>query len=101
MSQRAHRVAQCIGTGVVAVCLMLSLPGQALPGEAGQESAEPPVLMPPVTVQAQPIGKDGTGTLGLREQSNGSSRLGLTLREIPASVDVVTQQTMQDRKSVV
>lgn len=97
MSEREGPVRRWIGTGVLAVCLIAQWPGPVLSAEEGQESTESPVLMPPVIVQAQPIGKDGTGSLGLREQSSGSSRLGVTLREIPASIDVITQQTMQER----
>jgi len=97
MSERQRHGRRWIGTGVIALCLMVSLPGQVLSAEEGQDSAESAVLMPPVMVQAQPIGKDGTGSLGLRDQSSGSSRLGVTLREIPASIDVITQQTMQER----
>ncbi|MFO0774699.1 MAG: TonB-dependent receptor [Nitrospiraceae bacterium] len=40
---------------------------------------------------------EGTGSLSLEAPSQGSTRLGLTLREIPASVQVITQQTMQER----
>ena len=59
--------------------------------------SEAPITAPPIVVQGQRIGPEGTGTLNLQEQSRGSSRLGLTLREIPASVEVITQQTMEER----
>jgi iron complex outermembrane recepter protein len=59
--------------------------------------ADAPITVPPIVVQGQRMGPEGTGTLNLQEQSSGSSRLGLTLREIPASVEVITQQTMEER----
>jgi len=51
----------------------------------------------PVLVEAQRPALQGTGTLGLQEQSQGSSRLGVTVREIPASIDVISQQAIQER----
>ena len=50
-----------------------------------------------VTVIGQPVAQLGTGTLNLESTSATSSRLGLTLREIPASIEVIGQQTMQER----
>ena len=78
---------------VSAVCVST---GPASADEGSEPSAEP-VTAPTVVVQGTRTYPEGTGTLHLSEQSQGSSRLGLTLREIPASVDVVTQQTMQER----
>jgi iron complex outermembrane receptor protein len=78
---------------VSAVCVST---GPASADEGSEPSVEP-VTAPTVVVQGTRTYPEGTGTLHLSEQSQGSSRLGLTLREIPASVDVVTQQTMQER----
>ena len=50
-----------------------------------------------VTVIGQPVAQLGTGTLNLESTSATSSRLGLTLREIPASIEVIGQQTIQER----
>ena len=50
-----------------------------------------------VTVIGQPVERQGTGTLNLDSLSTTSSRLGLTLREIPASIEVIGQQTIQER----
>ena len=65
--------------------------------DEGSEPSVEPVTAPTVVVQGTRTYPEGTGTLGLQEQSSGSSRLGVTLREIPASVEVITQQTMQER----
>lgn len=51
----------------------------------------------PVLVEDRRMPYQGTGMIGLRERTDGSSRLGITVREIPASIDVITQQTMQER----
>ena len=50
-----------------------------------------------VMVIGQPVERQGTGTLNLDSPSTTSSRLGLTLREIPASIEVIGQQTIQER----
>lgn len=39
----------------------------------------------------------GTGSLHLEEQSSSASRLGISIREIPASVEIVDQTVMQER----
>ncbi len=58
---------------------------------------DPPVTLPEVLVEGHRSILAGTGSLNLEQPSQGSSRLGLTLREIPASINVITQQTMQER----
>ena len=78
---------------VSAVCVSTG----AASADEGSEPSVEPVTAPTVVVQGTRTYPEGTGTLGLQEQSSGSSRLGVTLREIPASVEVITQQTMQER----
>jgi iron complex outermembrane receptor protein len=48
-------------------------------------------------VRDQPIQTGGTGSLHLEEVSQSASRLGVSIREIPASVEVVDQTLMQER----
>lgn len=62
-----------------------------------KEGAGDPVEVQEVTVIGQPVERQGTGTLNLDSPSMTSSRLGLTLREIPASIEVIGQQTIQER----
>lgn len=62
-----------------------------------KEGEGDPVKVQEVTVIGQPVERQGTGTLNLDSQSMTSSRLGLTLREIPASIEVIGQQTIQER----
>ena len=79
----------------IALCLM---PVVLVPQEGHtQEGDGEKVEVEPITVIGQPIQPQGTGTLKLESSSPTSSRLGLTLREIPASVDVVDQGTMLER----
>ncbi|MDZ4855921.1 MAG: TonB-dependent receptor [Nitrospirota bacterium] len=62
-----------------------------------KEGEEGPVEVREVTVIGQPVERQGTGTLNLDSPSTTSSRLGLTLRQIPASIEVIGQQTIQER----
>lgn len=62
-----------------------------------KEGEGDPVEVQEVTVIGQPVERQGTGTLNLDSPSTTSSRLGLTLREIPASIEVIGQQTIQER----
>lgn len=55
------------------------------------------VTIPTIAVTDQQPETPGTGTLHLQEQNPTSSRLGLSSRDIPASIEVVDQQTMQER----
>ncbi len=75
----------------VVCCLVSPLVGFAKEGEADAVNVQE------VTVIGQPIPQLGTGTLQLESLSPTSSRLGLTLREIPASIEVIGQQTIQER----
>jgi iron complex outermembrane receptor protein len=88
-----------VGYRVLVMGVGLFLAASACPGWAEEETAQPPeaIMLPNVTMQGKRAYPEGTGTLSLRESSNGSTRLGLTLREIPASVEVITQQTMLER----
>ena len=65
--------------------------------EEGGSKKQEEVNVPQITVNGQPIERLGTGTLHLEQSSATSSRLGLTLREIPASIEVISQQTIQER----
>lgn len=65
--------------------------------EEPEVKSQEAVEVPQITVIGQPIERQGTGTLNLDSVSTTSSRLGLTLREIPASIEVISQQTIQER----
>ena len=65
--------------------------------EEPEVKSQEAVEVPQITVIGQPIERQGTGTLNLDSPSATSSRLGLTLREIPASIEVIGQQTIQER----
>ena len=80
---------------VMAVAIVVSLTPLSLFAKDGEED---PVETQEVTVIGQPVERQGTGTLHLENQSTTSSRLGLRLREIPASIDVISQQTIRERK---
>lgn len=54
---------------------------------------EAPEQLSPITVEA----RDEQPGLRLESRSGTASRLGLTLRETPASVEILSQQTMQER----
>lgn len=62
-----------------------------------EEREEISVEVQPITVIGQPVEQLGTGALHLTQPSPTASRLGLTLREIPASIEVIGQQTIQER----
>ena len=62
-----------------------------------EEREEISVEIQPITVVGQPVEQLGTGALHLTQPSPTASRLGLTLREIPASIEVIGQQTIQER----
>jgi iron complex outermembrane receptor protein len=62
-----------------------------------KEGKEEVVEIQPITVIGQPAERQGTGTLHLDSPSTTASRLGLTRREIPASIEVIDQQTIQER----
>jgi iron complex outermembrane recepter protein len=75
--------------GVIAV-MAASLSGAG--GSQAQPAPEPAPTLQTVTVQGErqrPLGQD--------TESQTGSRLGLTLRETPASVETITQETMQLR----
>ena len=55
------------------------------------------VEVPVVEVRDQAIKSTGTGTLHLVQPSPSASRLGLSMREIPASVEIVDQTLLQER----
>ncbi|MDQ8034322.1 MAG: TonB-dependent receptor plug domain-containing protein, partial [Bordetella sp.] len=59
-----------------------------MPGVQAQE-----VLMPSIQVETA----SETDSVDLDRRSSSASRLGLTVRETPASVEIVTQQSMRER----
>ncbi|MCS6327295.1 MAG: TonB-dependent receptor [Nitrospira sp.] len=65
--------------------------------ESGGMESSGELELPVVEVRDQPIQTGGTGSLHLEEVSQSASRLGVSIREIPASVEVVDQTLMQER----
>lgn len=65
--------------------------------ESGGTEGSGELELPVVEVRDQPIQTGGTGSLHLEEVSQSASRLGVSIREIPASVEVVDQTLMQER----
>lgn len=65
--------------------------------ESGGMEGSGELELPVVEVRDQPIQTGGTGSLHLEEVSQSASRLGVSIREIPASVEVVDQTLMQER----
>ncbi|MFO0773192.1 MAG: TonB-dependent receptor [Nitrospiraceae bacterium] len=74
-----------------------TLPEREATGGKANEAESEPITMSPIDVVERREAQLRTGTLGLSETSTGSSRLGLTIREIPASVEVIGQAAMQER----
>ena len=64
--------------------------------DAPKSSAQE-VEVPVVEVRDQAIKSAGTGTLHLEQASPSASRLGLSIREIPATVEIVDQTLLQER----
>lgn len=61
--------------------------------EENQANVEDPsATLPEMLVEGQRPILAGTGSLNLKQPSQGSSRLGLTLREIPASINGITDR---------
>ena len=87
-----------IVVGVV-MCLVGSIVigPSSIRAEAGRVAGSEELELPVVEVRDQPIQSDGTGSLHLEEVSQSASRLGVSIREIPASVEVVDQTLMQER----
>lgn len=80
----------------LSICIVLNA-AFALAEENQANTEDSPTTLPEVLVEGQRPLLAGTGSLNLEQPSQGSSRLGLTLREIPASINVITQETMQER----
>lgn len=57
------------------------------------QSAEQPTVLPPVVVGAK--AEENRALSALKEPNQAGSRLGLTPRETPAAVDIITQEAMQ------
>jgi iron complex outermembrane receptor protein len=73
-------------SGAIASCLLLAAPALAQEHDTTGEPGEATIV---VTGQRDPLKLD--------EQAQASSRLGLSIRETPASVEVLTQQDLQLR----
>ncbi|MEQ1794294.1 MAG: hypothetical protein ABL970_08895, partial [Nitrospira sp.] len=55
------------------------------------------VEVPQMEIRDRAIQPAGTGSLHLEEKSASASRLGVSIREIPASVEVIDHTLMQER----
>lgn len=62
-----------------------------------EENASDETEIPAVVVTGERFQPAGTGTLHLEQPSPTASRLGLTIRELPASIEVIDQPTIQER----
>ncbi|PJA78085.1 MAG: hypothetical protein CO149_05955, partial [Nitrospirae bacterium CG_4_9_14_3_um_filter_51_5] len=91
----SRKIFPCAAFRIGGVCVYVLLPFPVL-GAEDERREEEPSTVPEVLVQGQRPLPKGTGSLSLQEESQGSSRLGLTLREIPASINIISQQTMQE-----
>ena len=72
--------------GAAALCLLLAVPAGAQRRDTTDDGADPTIV---VTGQRAPLELD--------DQARASSRLGLSIRETPASVEVLTQDDLQVR----
>jgi iron complex outermembrane receptor protein len=76
--------------------IRVTAPQRRKPPRRGPSGAQPaPVPTPAVTAADQPIGP--RTPLNTNVIAESGSRLGLTPRQIPATVEVIDKQTMQDR----
>ncbi|HNK13657.1 MAG TPA: TonB-dependent receptor plug domain-containing protein, partial [Nitrospira sp.] len=82
---------------VIVGCLSASIATGPDLSQAEVGDMEEALELPEVEVRGQPIQVTGTGSLHLEEVSRSASRLGLSIREIPASVEVVDHTMMQER----
>lgn len=91
---------RCPGLCVLVVGVMVVSgvvwPAASEAAEKGKEAIQE-VELPVVEVREQAIRAAGTGTLHLERSSPSASRLGLSIREIPASVEIVDQTLLQER----
>jgi iron complex outermembrane recepter protein len=69
---------------------------QSAPSPAPKQAGTPPAQVPPTSAAAGESGRVVTPLNG-NAVAPSATRLGLTVRETPASVEVVDQQTMQDQ----
>ena len=91
---------RCLGLGVLVAGVMVVGGGVWLAAsEAAEKEKETiqEVELPAVEVRDRAIRAAGTGTLHLERASPSASRLGVSIREIPASVEVVDQTLLQER----
>lgn len=84
---------------VIAGCLAWSqiIGPDVIWASAGDIEGVGELELPEVEVRDQSIQTTGTGSLHLEEASPSASRLGLSIRAIPASVEVVDHTMMQER----
>ena len=76
----------CITPGLLSLAVAVLMPGSLLAQ----------TLLPPMVVTAPPGGYLG-GSLDLTQQSSVGSRLGLTLREQPAAVEIIPGEVIRAR----
>lgn len=80
----------------IAIGVLLGVPTvQAEKGAQPEKKDE--IEVGPILVVGEPPKPLGTGTLHLDQESSSASRLGLTFREIPATVEVIDTRTIQER----
>lgn len=97
MSKQGYGATSCFVLGQLSLLMVLVLHAGQVWAEESQAQMEDPATLPEVLVEGERPKLVGTGSLNLEQPSQGSSRLGLSLREIPASINVITQETMQER----
>ncbi len=91
---------RCLGLCVLVAGVMvvseLMWPAASEAAEKEKEAIQE-VELPAVEIRDQAIRAAGTGTLHLERSSPSASRLGLSMRQIPASVEIVDQTLLQER----
>lgn len=80
--------------GAVAFTRTVAVVAVAATGQAASAQNTTETQLPAVNVQGR---RDATQSIPLDQPSSTASRLGLTLRETPASVEVLSQEVMQQR----
>jgi iron complex outermembrane recepter protein len=96
----SRSVSLCVVAVALLIVACLVWPGMSIAKEGDKEREKEgaqEVEVPVVEVRDQAVKPTGTGTLHLEQPSASASRLGLSIREIPASVEVVDQTLLQER----
>lgn len=82
---------------ILVLTIVLSVLSSTVNAEPSKQESLADVHVPDITVVGTALKHQGTGTLHLERESPSASRLGLSIREIPASVEVVDQALLQER----